>query len=53
MDQEIYNKYKSPDIVTVIKVRILKWLEHVPRMASEGTLQKILQGKRGESEDFD
>jgi hypothetical protein len=29
MNQEIYNTFKSPDIVTVIKIRRLAWLEHV------------------------
>jgi hypothetical protein len=29
MNQQIYNKFKSPDIVTVIKVRRLEWLGHI------------------------
>jgi hypothetical protein len=29
---ELQNVYKSPDIVTEIKIRRLEWLEHVIRM---------------------
>jgi hypothetical protein len=29
MKQEIYNTFRSPDIVTVIKIHRLAWLEHV------------------------
>jgi hypothetical protein len=32
MNQEIYNKFKSPDIVTIIKAHTLKCLGHIARM---------------------
>ena len=32
MNQEIYNKFKSPDIVTIIKAHRLEWLGHIARM---------------------
>jgi hypothetical protein len=42
----MYNKFKSPDIVTVNKVRRFEWLGHVV-MGSVGTVQRLLGGKRG------
>jgi hypothetical protein len=35
INQEICNKFKHPDIVTVIKVHRLEWLGHVVRMDDE------------------
>jgi len=46
MDQEIYSKFKSPGIVTVIKVRRYQWLGHVVRMGSAATVQRLLGGRR-------
>jgi hypothetical protein len=48
---EIQNMYKSPDIVTEIKVRRLEWLGHVVRV-EEISLPKIVfnakpEGRRG------
>jgi hypothetical protein len=43
----MYNKFKSPDIVTVIEVRRLEWLVHVVRMVGERTVKKLLEGKAG------
>jgi hypothetical protein len=37
MNQEIYHKFTSPDIVTVITVRRLEWVGHVVRMDGERT----------------
>jgi hypothetical protein len=45
MNQEIYNKFKSPDVITVIKVRRLEWLGRVVRMDGERTVKKLLEGK--------
>ena len=47
LNQEIYNKFKSPDIVTVIEVRSLEWLGDVGRMVGERTVRKLLEGKQG------
>jgi hypothetical protein len=47
LNQEIYNKFKSPDIVTVIEVRRLEWLGDVARMVDERTVRKLLEGKQG------
>jgi hypothetical protein len=47
MNEEIYNKFKSPNIVTVIKVRRLEWLGHVVRMDGARIVKKLLEGKPG------
>jgi hypothetical protein len=46
MNQEIYNKFKSPNIVTIITVRKLEWLEHI-RMGGARIVKKLLEGKPG------
>ena len=38
-------KYKSQDIVTVIKIRRLEWLVHVIRMNETRCVKKIFEGK--------
>ena len=43
MNKAISNKFKSPGMVTVIKVRRLEWLGHVVRVEGERTVQKLLQ----------
>jgi hypothetical protein len=49
-NQEIYNKFKCRDTVTVVKVRRLEWPGHVVRMDGEGTGKKLLECKpRGET----
>jgi hypothetical protein len=45
-NQEIYNKFKSQNIVTVIKVCRWEWIGHV-RVDSAGIVKKLLEGKRG------
>ena len=42
---ELITKYKSQDIVTVIKTRRLEWLGHVIRMNETRSVKKILEGK--------
>ena len=48
---ELITKYKSQDIVTVIKIRRLEWLGHVIRMNETRYVKKIfegqLEGRRG------
>jgi len=49
--EELRTKYKSQDIVTVIKIRRLEWLGHVSRMNETRSVKKIfeaiLEGRRG------
>jgi len=47
MSWEIYNKFKSPDIVTVINVYRLECLGHVVRMDGKKTVKKLLEGQPG------
>jgi len=42
---ELRTKYKSQDIVTVIKIRRLQWLGHVSRMNETRSVKKIFEGK--------
>ena len=42
---ELRTKYKSQDIVTVIKIRRLEWLGHVSRMNETRSVKKIFEGK--------
>ena len=42
---ELITKYKSQDIVTVIKIRRLEWLGHVIRMNETRCVKKIFEGK--------
>lgn len=47
MNQEIYNAFKSPEIVTVIKVHIFEWLGYVERMNDKRIVKKVLKSKPG------
>jgi hypothetical protein len=42
---ESITKYKSQDILTVIKIRRLEWLGHVIRMDETRSVKKIFDGK--------
>jgi plasmid maintenance system killer protein len=42
---ELITKYKSQDIVTVIRVRRFEWLAHVIRMNENRSVKKIFEGK--------
>jgi len=44
-NEELITKYKSKDIVTVIKIRRLEWLGHVIRMNETRSVKKIFEGK--------
>jgi hypothetical protein len=48
MNQELYNNFKSPDFVTIIKVLRMEWLEHVVRMDGKNRVQELLEDKTGE-----
>jgi hypothetical protein len=45
MSWEIYNKLKSPDIVTVIKIYRLECFGHVVRIDGKKTVKKFLEGQ--------
>jgi hypothetical protein len=42
---EMIPKYKSQNIITVIKIRRLEWLGHVVRMDETRSVKKIFEGK--------
>ena len=43
--EELHSLYRSPNIVRVIKSRILRWAGHVARMENGRSAFKILTGK--------
>ena len=45
-NHELHSMYRSPNIVTVIKSRRLRWAEHVARMEEGRSAFKILIGSR-------
>ena len=42
---ELKTKYKSQDIVTVIRIRRLEWLGHIIRINETRPVKKIFEGK--------
>jgi hypothetical protein len=44
-NEELHNFYSSPNIVTVIKSRKLRWAGHLARMEEGRSASKILTGK--------
>jgi hypothetical protein len=44
-NEELLSLYRSPNIVTVIKYRRLRWAYHVARMEEGRTFFKIVTGK--------
>jgi len=44
-NEELMTKYKTPDIVNVIKIRRLEWLGHMVRMNETRCVKKIFEGK--------
>ena len=45
INAELITKYKSQDIVTVIKIRRLEWLGQVIRMNETRSVENIFEGK--------
>jgi hypothetical protein len=43
-NEELITKYKSQDIITVIKIRRLEWFGHI-RMEETRSVKKIFEGK--------
>ena len=55
-DQEFYNTFKTPDIVTVIKVCRLDWVTYIVSLDGKSTVGKLLEAKQeegGRKEDLD
>jgi len=44
-NEELMTKYKTPDIVSIIKIRRLEWLGHMVRMNETRSVKKIFEGK--------
>jgi hypothetical protein len=47
IESKIYNKFKSPDTITVIEVSRLEWLGDVARLDGERAVRKLLEVKQG------
>jgi hypothetical protein len=45
INEELITKYKSQDIVTVIKIRRLEWLGRIIKMDENRFVKKIFEGK--------
>jgi hypothetical protein len=44
-NEELHNLYSSPNIIRMIKSRMMRWVGHVPRMEEERNAYRILVGK--------
>ena len=44
-NEEVHTLYRSPNIIRVIKSRIMRWSGHVARMEESRSAFKILTGK--------
>jgi len=44
-NEELNDLYSSPNIVQVIKWRIMRWVGHVARMGGERGVYRVLVGK--------
>jgi hypothetical protein len=45
LDEEVYNLHVSPDVVSVMKPRRMRWARHVELMGEKGNVCKIFVGK--------
>jgi hypothetical protein len=43
--EELHILYSSPNIITQIKSRIMRWAGHVARMGEERNVYRVLMGK--------
>jgi hypothetical protein len=43
--EELHNLYSSPDIISQVKSRRMRWAGHVARMGEERKVYKVLVGK--------
>jgi hypothetical protein len=44
-NEELHNVYSSPDIISQIKSRRMRWAGHVARMGEERKVYRVLVGK--------
>jgi hypothetical protein len=44
-NEELHNLYASPSIITIIKRRRIRWMEHVARMREKRNTYRILVGR--------
>ena len=44
-NEELMTKYKTPLILSILKIRRLEWLGHVIRMNETRSVKKIFEGK--------
>jgi hypothetical protein len=44
-NEELHNLYSSPDIISQVKSRRMRWAVHVARMGEERKVYKVLVGK--------
>jgi hypothetical protein len=44
-NEELHNLYSSPDIISQVKSRRMRWVGHVARMGEERKVYKVLVGK--------
>jgi hypothetical protein len=44
-NEELHDLYSSPSIITIIKLRRMRWTGHVARMGEKGNAYRLLVGK--------
>jgi hypothetical protein len=45
-NKELYQLYRSPDVITLIRISSLRWAGHVERMCGEDILKRIIARKK-------
>jgi hypothetical protein len=46
-NEQLHDLYSSPNIITIIKSRRMRWVGHVARMGERKNVYKLLVGKPG------
>jgi hypothetical protein len=44
-NEELHGLYSSPSIIRIIKLRRMRWVEHVARMVEKRNMYRLLVGK--------